>query len=313
MSTQKQPTQKPKEGIKGDSKFGLRLTLPAQIFVNVVVIFPILATLYLSFTDWTPLTGFGTKWYSAYQFWNWGANYWYLITDPDFLLALLRTLIIVVVVVPIEFGLGFLLAFLFLDNFPFKKVLHTIILTPMMMIPAVSGFIFYMLFVSKGPVNGILSVIFNTTIDFSWLKVGYGAMIAVMIADIWQWTPFMFLVILSGLMSLPEDQRDAAIILGASRWQRFRLVTLPLLKPVLVIALIIRGIEAIKIFDPIMLMTNGGPGTATETISVYLYKKGFIAFNWSYVASAGLVVLLIVTIISIFALKPLKPKEDKRV
>jgi multiple sugar transport system permease protein len=114
-------------------------------------------------------------------------------------------------------------------------------------------------------------------------------------------------------MSLPDDQRDAAIMLGASKWQRLRLVTLPLLKPVLVIALIIRGVEAIKIFDPIMLMTNGGPGTATETISVYLYKKGFIAFNWSYVASAGLVVLAILTVISIFALKPLKPKEDKRV
>jgi len=300
LSTQKQPPRKLNEGLKGDAKFGMRLTLPAQIFVNVVVIFPILATLYLSFTDWTPLTGFGTKWYSAYKFWNWGANYWYLLTDTDFLLALLRTLIIVVVVVPIEFALGFLLAFLFLDNFPFKKILHTIILTPMMMIPAVSGFIFYMLFVSKGPVNAILSIIFNTTIDFSWLRSGYGAMIAVMIADIWQWTPFMFLVIL-------------AIMLGASKWQRLRLVTLPLLKPVLVIALIIRGVEAIKIFDPIMLMTNGGPGTATETISVYLYKKGFIAFNWSYVASAGLVVLAILTVISIFALKPLKPKEDKRV
>jgi len=124
LSTQKQPTRKLKEGIKGDAKFGIHLTLPAQIFVNVVVIFPILATLYLSFTDWTPLTGFGTKWYSAYKFWNWGVNYWYLVTDADFLLAMLRTLIIVVVVVPIEFALGFLLAFLFLDKFPFKKVLH---------------------------------------------------------------------------------------------------------------------------------------------------------------------------------------------
>ena len=97
------------------------MTLTAQIFVNCVVIFPILATLCLSFTDWSPLTGYGTKWYSAYKFWNWGANYWHLIIDTDFLLALLRTFIIVVVVVPIEFALGFLLAFLFLDNFPFKK------------------------------------------------------------------------------------------------------------------------------------------------------------------------------------------------
>jgi multiple sugar transport system permease protein len=311
LSTPKQPPQKLKEGIKGDTKFGKRLTMPAQIFVNVVVIFPILATLYLSFTEWGPLTGYGTKWYSAYKFWNWGANYWYLITDIDFLLALLRTAIIVVVVVPIEFVLGFLLAFLFLDKFPFKKILHTIILTPMMMIPAVSGFIFYMLFVSKGPINAILSMIFQTTIEFSWLKSGVGSMAAVMIADIWQWTPFMFLVILSGLMSLPEDQRDAAIILGASKWQRFWMITIPLLKPVLLIAFIIRGIEAIKIFDPIMLMTRGGPGTATETISVYLYKKGFQAFQWSYVAAAGLVVLIIITIISIYALKPLKPKEER--
>jgi multiple sugar transport system permease protein len=311
LSNNKKPLEDDKRTFD-KAKFGLFLILPAQIALLFIVIFPLLTSIYLSLTKWSPLTGRGTLWYQAYQFWTWFSNYVRIVTDSDFLLSLFRTFLIVVVVVPVEFVLGLGLAFLFLDKFPGKKFLHSILLMPMMIVPAVAGFIFYMLFQSVGPINGILSRILFRDITTTWLTGGLTAMICIMLADIWQWTPLMFLILLSGLMALPEDQMHAAEILGASRWQRFRMVTLPLLKPVIVIALIIRGMEAIKIFDAIWLMTKGGPGTATETISVYLTKQ-LKYLHWSWVATAGVIVLILISIASIYALRPIKEQEKQAV
>ncbi len=293
------------------AQFGFYLTLPAQVMLLFIVIFPMLSAIYLSLTTWSPLTAAGTRWYEAYKYWGWLTNYWNIIRDKDFLLAILRTVIIVIVVVPVEFLLGLGLSFLFLEKFPGKKLFHTLILMPMMIVPAVAGFTFYMLFQSTGPVNAVLSALLFHEVSIPWLTGKVAAMISIMIVDIWQWTPLMFLILLSGLMSLPEDQINAATILGATKWQRFRLVVFPLLKPVITIALIIRGMEAIKIFDPIWIMTTGGPGTATETISVYMYKHGFKYLNWSWVAAGGIIIMIIVSIISIYALKPIKEREKQ--
>ena len=292
-------------------KFGLYLILPAQVMLLFIVIFPMLSAIYLSLTSWSPLTGEGTRWFQAYKFWSWLSNYWNILRDRDFLLSIARTFIIVLVVVPVEFFLGLSLAFLFMDNFPGKKILHTMILMPMMVVPAVAGFIFYMIFQSVGPVNAILSKILFREVSITWLTGKISAMICIMIADIWEWTPLMFLILLSGLMALPEDQINAAIILGASKWQRFKMIIFPLLKPVIIIALIIRGMEAVKIFDPIWLMTSGGPGTATESISVYMYKHGFKYLKWSWVAAGGVIILIIMSLISIYALRPIKEREEQ--
>lgn len=293
------------------ARFGLFLTLPAQVMLFFIVVFPMLAAIYLSLSKWSPLTSEGTFWYQAYKFWGWLSNYWGLVRQKDYLLALARTFIIVLVVVPVEFFIGLGLAFLFLEKFPGKKVFHSIILMPMMIVPAVAGFIFYMIFQSAGPLNAVLSRVLFRDVTLTWLTGKVSALICIMIADIWEWTPLMFLILLSGLMALPEDQINAAVILGANRWQRFKMVIFPLMKPVIVIALIIRGMEAVKIFDPIWLMTAGGPGTSTESISVYMYKHGFKYLNWSWVAAAGILVLILMSVISMFALKPLKEKKQE--
>jgi multiple sugar transport system permease protein len=298
-------------GAKESVRFGFYLVLPALVMLLFIVIFPLLASIYLSLSEWSPMTGGGTRWYQAYQFWGWLANYWNILRDADFLMSILRTFIIVIVVVPIEFFIGLGLAFLFRENFFGKKIFHSIILMPMMIVPAVAGFIFYMLFQGQGPVNAVLSGIFFKEVSILWLQNSVTAIIAIMIADIWQWSPFMFLILLSGLMALPEDQINAAVILGASRWQRFRMVLFPLMKPVIVIALIFRGMEAVKIFDAIWLMTTGGPGTATESISVYMYKHGFKYLKWSWVAAGGIIILIIITLISMQALKPIREQEEK--
>ena len=293
------------------ARFGLFLTLPAQVMLFFIVVFPMLAAIYLSLSKWSPLTSEGTFWYQAYKYWGWLSNYWGLVRQKDYLLALARTFIIVLVVVPVEFFIGLGLAFLFLEKFPGKKVFHSIILMPMMIVPAVAGFIFYMIFQSAGPLNAVLSRVLFRDVTLTWLTGKVSALICIMIADIWEWTPLMFLILLSGLMALPEDQINAAVILGANRWQRFKMVIFPLMKPVIVIALIIRGMEAVKIFDPIWLMTAGGPGTSTESISVYMYKHGFKYLNWSWVAAAGILVLILMSVISMFALKPLKEKKQE--
>ena len=293
------------------ARFGLFLTLPAQVMLFFIVVFPMLAAIYLSLSKWSPLTSEGTMWYQAYRFWGWLANYWGLVRNKDFLLALARTFVIVIVAVPLEFFIGLGLSFLFLEKFPGKKIFHSIILMPMMIVPAVAGFIFYMLFQSAGPVNSMLSRVLFREVTLTWLTGKASALICIMIADIWEWTPLMFLILLSGLMALPEDQINAAVILGANRWQRFKMVIFPLMKPVIVIALIIRGMEAVKIFDPIWLMTAGGPGTSTESISVYMYKHGFKYLNWSWVAAGGILVLILMSVISMYALKPLREKKEE--
>ncbi len=119
-----------------------------------------------------------------------------------------------------------------------------------------------------------------------------------MVADIWQWTPLMFLILLSGLVALPEDQTNAARILGASFYQQMRRLVLPMLKPVILIALIIRAIEVFKIFDSVYLMTKGGPGTASETISTYLVKQVNVNGRWGYASSVAILVLIFVSIIA---------------
>jgi len=292
-------------------KFGFVLILPALVMLLFIVIFPLLASIYLSLSEWSPMTGGGTRWYDAYRFWGWLSNYWNILRDAEFLMSILRTFIIVAVVLPVEFFIGLGLAFLFRENFAGKRILHSIILMPMMIVPAVAGFIFYMLFQAEGPVNSVLSGLALKKVSILWLQGRGTAIIAIMIADIWQWSPFMFLILLSGLLSIPEDQINAAIILGASRWQRFRMVLFPLMKPVIIIAMIFRGMEAVKIFDAIWLMTTGGPGTATESISVYMYKHGFKHLRWSWVAAGGVIILILMTLISMQALKPIKEQEEK--
>jgi len=276
-------------------RLGFMLTLPAQILVLFIALFPLLMQLYISMTDWSPLEG--TGWWRAYELWNSFANYTDLAVDGRFWSALGRTALIMVVCVPAEFLLGFGLAILFMDDFVGKRFFYSVMLIPMMVVPAVAGYMFFMLFQSGGPVNDILSTLTGTPITLAWLSSPGTALIAVMIADIWQWTPLMFLILLAGLVGVPEDQMRAATLLGASWWQRFRTIVLPKMKTIIIIALAIRVIENFKIFDTLFIMTGGGPGVATETISVYIYKVTQQDLIWGYVAAIALVILIVLSIL----------------
>ena len=283
------------------ARLGFRLTLPAQILVLFIAVFPLLMQLYISLTDWSPLSGLG--WWNAWELWNSFANYTDLAADGRFWSALWRTLIVMLVCVPVEFLLGLALATLFADDFPGKRLFYSILLMPMMVVPAVAGYMFYMLFQSGGPVNDVLSRLTGGPVTIAWLSDPTLALIAVMIADIWQWTPLMFLILLAGLVGVPQDQIKAATLLGANSWQRFTTIVLPKMKTIIIIALAIRVIENFKIFDTLFIMTGGGPGVATETISVYIYKVTTQDLIWGYVAAIALAILIVLSIATVFAMK----------
>ncbi|WP_202334394.1 carbohydrate ABC transporter permease [Mesorhizobium sp. L-8-3] len=283
------------------ARLGFRLILPAQILVLFISVFPLLMQFYISMTDWSPLSG--TGWWNAWELWNGFANYTDLAGDSRFWSALWRTAIVMLVCVPAEFLLGLALATLFMDNFPGKRLFYSIMLMPMMVVPAVAGYMFFMLFQSGGPLNDILSSLTGMPVTVAWLSDPTLALVAVMIADIWQWTPLMFLILLAGLVGVPEDQIKAATLLGANAWQRFTSIVLPKMKTIIVIALAIRVIENFKIFDTLYIMTGGGPGVATETISVYIYKITTQDLIWGYVAAIALAILIVLSVAAVFAMK----------
>ena len=282
-------------------RLGWWMALPTQILLVFIVVFPLLMQLYISMTDWTPL--YGQSWVEAWQSWNGFANYIDVLSNDRFWSALWRTFLIIIVCVPAQFLLGLGLAVLFTDDFLGKRFFYSVLLTPMMVVPAVAGYMFFMLYQSGGPINNILSMLSGTNVSTAWLSNPTLALIAVMIADIWQWTPPMFLILLAGLVGVPEDQLKAATLLGASWWQRFRTIMLPRIRTVIIIALAIRVVEIFKIFDNLYIMTGGGPGVATETISVYIYKVTLQNLEWSYVATVALIILISLSVLTVLGLK----------
>ena len=277
-------------------RLGLYMSLPAQVLLVFIVAFPFLMQVYISLTWWGPLDG--TLWTLAYESMNWFGQYGYIFEDGRFWGAIGKTFLIVAVCVPIEFLLGLGLAILFVQKFPGRKVFYSIMLTPMMIVPAVTGLMFFLLFQGTGPINDMLGL----PPDFSWLQDINRSMISIMIADIWQWTPLMFLILLAGILGVPEDQLRMASLLGANQWQSFIRIVLPKMKIVMIIALVIRAVESFKIFDTVFIMTRGGPGVATETISLYIYKMTFADLEWSYVAAMGLFILVGLSLLAVVGL-----------
>jgi multiple sugar transport system permease protein len=161
---------------------------------------------------------------------------------------------------------------------------------PMMVMPVVVGYTFWMLFQSNGPINQILGALFAVSPE--WFRSAPLAWTAIIVTEVWHWTPLFFLIMLSGLNNLPENPIRAAIILGASPRQVFWRIVLPMLKPVIVVAFVIRFMEIVKLFDEVFMLTRGGPSTSTETISLYIYKLAFQDFQLAYGAAAAFLVLL---------------------
>jgi len=285
--------------------FKIALVTPLQVTMWVILIVPTLLVLYLSFVRWEPILG---DWTRA-PFIGLG-NYARVLADPRFWETLRRTLVIVFFAVSLEFLLGLALAVFSLGHFPGKRLFTSVILYPMMLPWVVVGFTFYLLFLDKGPVNYLLIRLFGPGAAQPWFKEPPLAIGTIILADVWQWTPFMFLILYSGLGALPKEPVEAAMTLGARRWQIFRLVTLPMLRPVIIIALVIRALECFKIFDLVFIMTGGGPGTATESLSLFIYRAGFVYGQLSYAAALAVLLLIAISLVTRVAIRPLEYRGE---
>jgi multiple sugar transport system permease protein len=303
------PAPQRRAGISRSDRIGTLFVLPGQLLMVFIVLFPALVAIYIGFTEWTPING--TTFWHAYENWHWFRGYTEAFGSGEFWSAVWRTVLITTVCTVAEAFLGFSLAMLLVKDFPGRGLVMVYFLLPMMVVPAVSGFIFQMLFQVDGPINGLLSFIWPGDVTLQWLSDPSLAIWGVMIADIWQWTPLMFLIFLSGLVALPEDQMNAARILGAGFVPQFTRLIIPMMRPILLIAVIIRAMEIFKLFDPIIIMTQGGPGTATQNLSVYFYRLTNVSGRWGYACAVALLVLIALSIVAKQAIKPIERAQNE--
>ena len=280
--------------------------VPVQGLFVLLLLPNALLLVYLSLLSWRITRG---AWWAAPL--TWLDSFGVALGDERFLWALARTFAFAAVAVPLELGLGFGLALLCREPFRGRRAYGTIFIVPMMIVPAVVGYDLSMLLIDQGPFNQVLSLLAGRPVTVRWLSDYTAAKLAVIGADVWQWTSLMFLIFLSGLSGLPQDPIRAARVMGASRWQVFRYVELPLLKPIIAIALVLRSMEALKIFDYPMLLTQGGPGNSTETIAIYLWRMGWEFARVSHAAAMSLILLVVVALYTFIAIRVLH-RERRR-
>jgi len=257
--------------------------VPALAVMFAVIIFPWLFTFFMSVHDWRmgqAKTFVGLD------------NYTKLMNDERFVNSVVRTLVYTVLSTVIPVVLGVLSALVFHRNFPFRGVLRAVFIMPMMATPVAVALVWTMMF---HPQLGVLNYLLGLVgIPPSlWVFDQATVIPSLVLVETWQWTPLVMLIVLGGLASLPTEPYESALIDGATPWQMFRRITFPLVLPFIMVATIIRTIDAVKSFDTIFVITLGGPGTASETINLYLYTQAFAFYQIGY-ASAMVVVFMVV-------------------
>ena len=225
-----------------------------------------------------------------------------LFGDPRFREAVVRTLYFTILAVAAETVLGVAMALLFNREFWGRGLLRTLAILPMVATPTAIALVFVMMYnPTLGVANYLLSVV--GIAPFRWTYSSQTALYALALVDVWQWTPLIMLIALAGLASLPREPYEAAHLDGASTVQAFWHITLPLLRPALVVAILFRSIDALKTFDIIFVMTQGGPANATETINILLFNQAFSYFNMGYAASMAVALFALVMGASLILIK----------
>ncbi|WPB55592.1 sugar ABC transporter permease [Xylophilus sp. GOD-11R] len=276
------------------TQFVVLMLIPPVVLLVGLIALPFLIGLGVSFTDYM-LSNPPAR-FSGFT------NYQDLLRAGEFWQALRLTLLFTVVAVAIQTALGVGLAVLLHAETRHVPMLRMLYLLPMAVTPVAATFTFRMMFnPSLGVLNYLLGLVGLPPQD--WLGNGDLALISLLLVDTWQHTPFILLIVGGGLASLPAEPFEAARIDGASAWQTFTLITLPLLKPFLAIAVLFRAIDAFKTFDIIFVLTAGGPGTSTTTLNVYAYKQAIEFVSLGYGAAIAIVMMLIVTIAAMLFLR----------
>ena len=283
-------------GALADRQFKYLMIWPAVLILLLIGIFPIVYTLIVSFQHITMMeedTSFSGL-----------LNYARLFQDARLWAALGHTLIFTAIALPLELVLGMAMALLFLDRMPGRQVFIALLVLPTVISPIVAGAAWRLLFDNRfGPINQIIGWLAGEPVALLWLVNPSLVYPAIILCEVWQWTPFMFLILLAGLSNVDQSLIEAAEIDGAGWWRIFFKIVLPAIRPVLAIVLLIRALDLVRLFDIVWALTKGGPGTMTETISIYAYIQGFQQFETSYTAAIALLVIVILSILVVFALR----------
>lgn len=275
------------------------LVAPALAVLLALSIYPLLYSIAVSLQQ---ETASGIVWTLA--------HFKRLATDNFFLTAMVHTFVYAIAALTCEFVLGLGLALLLNGQIRGRGLFRATLLVPMMLPTVVVGVVWrLMLNPNFGAINGTLKQLGVNTENLTWTASPRLAFLAVVVVDVWQWTPFVFLVLLAGLQAIPLEPYEAALIDGSSRWQTFRHVTLPLLKPAILIVLLLRTMDLLRVFDQIFILTEGGPGFATEMISLYIYRTAFRFFDFGYAAAMSFVLLALTNVISVVYIRFLQSKE----
>ena len=288
-------------GASGDRRLRpyLAFIWPALIVSTALIVFPWLFTVWMSFQDWHIGSASSFIWFE---------NYANLATNRRFLESIGHTLYFTVLAVVLPMVLGTLSALVFHKKFRGRGFFRTLFIMPMMATPVAVALIWTMMFHPQlGVLNYLLSVVGLPPSE--WVYSPATVIPSLILVEIWLWTPFVMIIVLGGLASLPTEPYEAALIDGANQWQMFWKITYPLVAPFLVVALILRTIDALKAFETIWVICNGGPGTASETINVYLYAQ---AFSYNQVGTASAVVVVFFAIIVALSLVLLWARQKAR-
>ena len=289
---------------KERNKFIILMLMPATILLVGLTLFPFIVSLILSFTDYSLLRPGQTKFIFL-------DNYIELMKTDEFWIALRVTVVFTVLAVFIQVVLGVVFATLLHNENTNVSLLRTLYLLPLAITPIAATFTFRLMF---NPSLGVLNY-FMKLLGLepqAWLASPNTAMFSLIIVDTWQWTPFILLICLGGLASLPSEPFEAAKVDGASSWQIFTKITVPMLYPFIGLALLFRSIDAFKTFDIIYVLTSGGPGILTRTLNLSAFKHGIEYLSMGYAGSIAIVMLIITIVVAQIFLrknKLLLPKD----
>ncbi|OJF97656.1 carbohydrate ABC transporter permease [Pararhizobium antarcticum] len=276
---------------------------PAVLIVLVISIFPLIYSLTTSFMSLrlvppipARFVGFG--------------NYTELLQNPRFWRVTWTTTIIAVTSVMLQYIIGFAVALALNRRVPGEGLFRVSFLLPMLVAPvAVALIARQLLNPTMGPLNEVMTFFGFPNLPF--LTQTYWAIGAITAVEVWQWTPFVILMLLAGLQTLPDDVYEAAALENASPWQQFIGITFPMMMPISAAVVFIRLIESYKIIDTVFVMTGGGPGISTETLTLFAYQEGFKKFNLGYTSALSFLFLIVITVIGLIYLAVLKPYLEK--
>jgi multiple sugar transport system permease protein len=293
VAAEPSPPPTPRRAEQAGRRLGRLMVLPLIVILGAIFLYPVLFTARISLQDYR-LNALADVRFIGLD------HYISLLSNATFLTAMRNTAVFVVVAVGLELIIGLSLALLVHRQVRLRNVTRSILLAPMFVTPIAVGLMFrFLLNQQLGLIPPMLAAV-GIEIDFFGPRL---ALLSLAFIDVWQWTPLIFLMMLAGLESLPKQPFEAARVDGASAWFTFRRVTLPMLRPAIVVAVVIRTLDALRVFEYVFAITRGGPGEATETIQFLIYRVGFQFFRLGEAAAMAYVLVAVVLLLVAFLVR----------